>query len=244
MKIAVITSTSAAGYAAYAFNNYKLFKNFWNSEIDLHVYSEDILEPKIEGIFYHDLYKISPECKQFVNKNKELKWVPPYKQKPYKFNFIKFCFKVYAICAASRIIKADILIWLDSDIKTNQPIDKNMLQSYICSDDILSYLNRELNEKNINPKVKLSSETGILFFNMHHPNITEFFNRYQELYDSGELFNLDEVHDAFVLDSLIAVMEKENKGIFKKLSNGITERPLEDIFSPALIHNMGSKKWK
>jgi hypothetical protein len=244
MKITVVTSTSAEGYKVYAAENYKLFKQFWDNRIELHVYSEDQLEPKIDGIYYHNLYEEIPECKHFVNKNKDLNWIPPYKQKPYKFNFIKFCFKVYAICIASRTLDTDILIWLDSDIKTSKSIDQNLLLSYIRNDDAVSYLNRELNEKNSNPKVKLSSETGLLFFNMRNKITSEFFKRYQEIYDSGDIFKLDEVHDAFVLDSLILNMEREGKTGFRKLSNGITERPLEDIFSPALTHHMGSKKWK
>lgn len=242
MKIAVVTSTSLAGYQAYAKNNYQKFLDKWAPSIELHVFSEDNL-PQELPIYYHNLYQESPSCKNFVDRNNNKSYTPPYKQKKYKYQFIKFCFKVYAICTASKKLDADILIWLDSDVETNISITDTFIKHYIDSASILSYLNRELNEKNINPRVRLSTETGLIIFNMRHPVIFEFFKRYQNYYDSDNIFLLDETHDAFVFDHLIEEMMTEGKGIFKKLSNGITERPLEDVFKGAFTHRMGQKKW-
>ena len=245
MKIDIVTSIPLQGYKLFAEKNYKKFLQHWPKDVKLHLFSEDKLSIKETGINYYDLYKLSPECKNFVINNKNRKWEPPYRQKLYKQLFIKFCFKVYAICLASRIIDTDILVWLDSDINTVADLPADLITKNINAGTVLCYLNRDRSLRNTNKSKSVSAETGLILFNMRNPTTKDFFSRYQELYDSNKIFDMDEVHDAFVFDRLIEQMESEGKGEFKKLTNGTHDFPLPKTeFGKYLVHDMGNKKWK
>lgn len=245
MKIDVVTTIPLSGYKLFAKQNYEKFLEHWPASVQLHVFSEDEIPQDLNEIKYYDLYKVSPNCKKFVNNNKERKWKPPYTQKLYKFSFIKFCYKVYAICVASKLIDTDVLVWLDSDIITIKDLPLDLITESINDKTLLCYLNRDKSDRNVSKEYRLSSETGLILFNMKNPNTKEFFERYQKIYDSEKLFELEEVHDAFVFDRLIEKMESEGKGEFVKLTNGTHLWPLQKTdFGSYLVHKMGKKKWK
>lgn len=245
MKIDVVTTIPLTGYELFAKQNYMKFLQHWPSSVQLHVFSEDKIPQDFENIKYYDLYEISPECKKFVTENKKRKWKPKYRQKLYKGLFIKFCYKVYSICIAQKIIDSDILIWLDSDIVTIKDIPLDIINKQIEDNTVLCYFNRDKSLWETKQDQRVSSETGLIIFNMNNLVTKEFFKRYQKIYDSGKLFEYDEVHDAFVFDELVKQMENEGKGNFVKLTNGKHTWPLPQTeFGQYLLHRMGKKKWK
>jgi len=243
-KLNVVTSISSSGYNSYAKENYQKFLNKWSNNIKLHIYSENTLNFDNDRLVFHALYHECPECLEFVSRNKDRKYSPPYKQKKYKKDFIKFCYKVYTICTAVKDIDSDIIIWMDSDIETINEINEKYFSTFVNNDTLLAYLNREKHPKNISLQHRLSTETGLFIINKKHIYTKEFFQRYKDYYDTDKIFFLDETHDAFVFDTVISEMEKETKGNFCKLSNGVTDRPLEFVFKKKFKHRMGYKKWQ
>ena len=104
---------------------------------------------------------------------------------------------------------------------------------------LLSYLNRE---KFITGRDydSVSSETGLIIVNNKHPLREKFFNRYQEIYDTGELFKHKEQHDGYIFDRVI---EEFDPAIFFKLSTGEIKEPIRKLFPTRyLVHTMGEKK--
>lgn len=235
MNIEVVTCINQKGYNLFARDNFKSFNENWPKNITLTVYSEDDIDyPHI------DLYNEIPLCFNYIQRNKNKRWKPPYSQKQYKQDHLKFCYKVYTVCHRAFKSDADYLIWLDSDITTIRPITINLLQKY-CNDYFCSYLNRESWEGNNNLSKMISTETGFIIFNLKHRIKNEFFKRYQEIYDTDEIFKFNEIHDGYIFDQ---VVNEFNPLYFKRLTNGTFREPLSHIeLGKYLSHTMGRKKW-
>mgnify|MGYP002152479848 CR=1 FL=1 len=178
---------------------------------------------------------------KFIKKNKNKKFNSSTDLKAYKTDFLKFCYKVYTLCYAVKVSDADFVIWLDSDIRVRMKKINSKVFHKGYNEKLLSYLNRE-NCKKTEVYNKLSSETGIIIVNNQHELKNQFFDFYQNIYDSGYIFNLAEVHDAYVFDYCISHFENKRLDIFQKLSNGTLENPIKRVFPKAFNHDMGSKK--
>ena len=64
----------------------------------IYVYVEDDISkyPIMKNVIYVSLFKEEPECKKFVKRNKN-KEVPSF-----MFDAVRFCYKVFAQCNASK----------------------------------------------------------------------------------------------------------------------------------------------
>ena len=243
MNIEVVSTIHNDGYKKYAYKNYTNFVNYWPSDIKLTVYSEDILDDKLNGVIYKDLFKEIPECQLFVDRNKDIKWKPPYRQKRYKQDFIKFCYKVFVTCHHALNSNADFLIWLDGDINTkaNFNVEKNL--HYFDPNYFCWFLGRDYCERNKNKSDSVSTETGIIIFNLNHPISKDFFEDYKNIYETDKLFGLNEVHDGYVFD---IVRKKYKQKYFKAFyQSQDADFPLRKIdLGKILEHQIGSKKWQ
>lgn len=241
MKIEVISSINLEGYNKFAKQNYSKFVEFWPNDIHLYVYSEDDITDIISNITFKNLYKFQPSCKTFVNTNKNKKWKPPYSQKLYKQLHIKFCYKVYALCYHALNSDADFVIWLDADIETKKKFDIRNFD-FFRNDVFCCYLGRENCTRNISPTNSVSTETGLIIFNNKHKISKQFFQQYQNLYDTNEIFNLDEIHDGYVFDIVKKKFSKKHFASFIKDSD--QDFPLENfVLKDYLHHRLGKKKW-
>ena len=252
MKIAICSTTSKTRYDEYARKNYELIKENWPSDVELHVYTEDKLTPTVNGVTYHKFFKYAPKWREFLERHKDTKYVSPIRHgksgiKPYKEDLLKWGWKVFAQWAAAKNIDCDILIYLDSDVITfnKLPIDK--ILKYYNQDKFVAYTNREKNRRNIDMRKSkwLSTETGIMIYNMRHPYAQEFFDRYVDFYNSDRILTENECTDNYLLDVLIAEMEKEGKIANIKMCDGTPNDPLTEIdLGQYLRHTMGKIKGK
>ena len=147
---------------------------------------------------------------------------------------------------ANKIVDCDFLIWLDADIKTTQLFQIEELKKYINDSKFCSYLNREKHPKNnLGMRHLLSTESGFIIFNKNHPHCNDFFNRFISYYTEDKIFNLYEVTDNFLLDTVMKQMEQEGKIENIKMSDGKSEQPLKHTsLGKFFFHRMGAKKWK
>lgn len=179
MKIKVVTTYNNKLYEKYA---HRFFESY-NWPFEIIAYNED-------NNFYEDV----PQCKAFVERNKGRKF------DSFKFDGVRFCYKVYAYTDAILNNYVDGLICMDADSVFYKPIDFDFVKKHLHKEGcMMTYLGR----------LHQYTECGFLYFNLQHPNIKEYAQRCQDLYNTDELYNLKEYHDCEVWDTVRAKMEKE-----------------------------------
>jgi len=127
----------------------------------------------------------------------------------YKFNAMKFSFKIFSIFLALEHQKmGDNFIWIDADMRCLKRFGADGINKFMPNEDqIMSYLGRKSHY----------SECGFLGFNNNHAQTSKYLNRVKDIYTTGEIFSLDEWHDSWIWDHVRG--EFENKGNkFKNIS--------------------------
>lgn len=206
--INVITTMHRGGYEHYGREMIRAFLRYWPDTIRLTLYTEGFVpDEKSERVEVLDLHATCPDLVAFKEANKEpwqngrtgssaardarVKLVDKYN---FKFDAVKFANKVFAYCKQAARTNARYLVWLDADTVTLKPIPADFIPS--LGNEFLLYLGRRFTH----------SECGFMRFDMSHPGATEFFRIMQAMYETGELFTLNEWHDSFVFDAVRTVL--------------------------------------
>lgn len=213
MKIKVITSYKPGTWETYAKRGITSMVKRLPEDVDIFVYCEEP-EPNFidKRITYIDLNTSEPALFEFKNKykndpvaNGELIEIPNGVRRSPKlegldknkisflWDAVKFSNKVFCIVNAVRnSSNYDYIIWLDADTYTHTPMPINFLQDLLPQDTMLTYLGRERGNQAIYP------ECGFVGYNLNHPEIQNFINEWEQLYKTGDIFNLLEWHDSAV----------------------------------------------
>lgn len=213
MKIKVITSYKPGTWETYAKRGITSMVKHLPEDVDIFVYCEEP-EPNFidKRIMYIDLNTSEPALFEFKNKykndpvaNGELIEIPNGVRRSPKlegldknkisflWDAVKFSNKVFCIVNAVRnSSNYDYIIWLDADTYTHTPMPINFLQDLLPQDTMLTYLGRERGNQAIYP------ECGFVGYNLNHPEIQNFINEWEQLYKTGDIFNLLEWHDSAV----------------------------------------------
>jgi len=176
MKILAVTTYNNKLYKEYAHR----FESTYNWDFPYTVYNED--DGMMEAI---------PECKAFVERNKN-----KFEGKDFLKDFwqdgVRFCYKVYAYTHAILNYKEfDYIIGIDADSVFYKPMTKDFVKTRLYRPEcMMTYLGRGNHY----------SECGFLGFNMKHPEIINYANEMKRMYDSDEIYTLDEQHDSYVWD--------------------------------------------
>ena len=137
MNIKTVTTFNKRLYDEYAHR----FMSTYNWPFELIVYSEDEI-PNVETFNTFDLI---PKCKEFVERNGS-RQVPDLKGSSFKFDAVRFCYKVYVY--THEILKqieagTDGLICIDADSVFYNPIDVDWMKQKIHRDGyMMTYLGR------------------------------------------------------------------------------------------------------
>ena len=174
MNIKVVTTYNNKLWDEYA---HRFFETY-NWPFDVINYNED-----------KDMFEMIPNCKNFVDRNKNRK-LPKHKN-AFKFDAVRFCYKVYGYTHSILNTDADGLICMDADSVFLKPIDVNFVKKHLHKEDkMMSYFGRK----------RWYSECGFLYFNMHHPQVKNYAKEMQCMYDSDDIYKLQECHDSYVWD--------------------------------------------
>lgn len=132
-------------------------------------------------------------------------------RKDFRFNAMKFCFKPFSIHYVLNFIDAstDYLIWIDADLRCKSRFSVSDLQEFMPhKGEVMSYLGRE----------KAYSECGFLGFNIKNKDTINYINRVIEIYETGEIFSLDQWHDSYIWDWVRQEFENNGLANFKNIS--------------------------
>lgn len=219
MKYAVVTTFPNDAWDIYAQEMLTSFTKYWPEDTMLFVQLDDATHKDNVAIATNNkaLVAIEPSdaCKKFVEENQG-KDDP----KNYRFQCVRFCHKVFALGAAASTImdmpeeeRPDVLIWLDADVITKKPINEDFLSIAGPQDFVASYIGR---------KDWDHSECGWVAYNMKNEAGYAFIRSFCEMYETGNVFNLEQWHDSFVFDYLRKEVDKANdKECFFNLAEGV-----------------------
>ena len=209
MKIIVVTTMNQRLYDEYGHR----FLETYNWPFDCFIYHEDRMETVIDQhhygkdgktpFFYRDLFRETPQCKNFIDRNIHRQPISDFKEKGLDFltDGVRFSYKVYAYTHAITTQEADGIICIDADSVFHKPIDKDWIKKHMHRDDcMMSYLGRGNHY----------SECGFLYFNLKHKDTIAYANRMKSLYDTDGIYNLKEQHDSYIWDYVRK--EFENRG--------------------------------
>ena len=122
----------------------------------------------------------------------------------FRWNAVKFSFKVFSIFLASNLSKiSDKIAWIDADTICINNFKENDIRQFLpCDDELMTYLGRD----NF-PQDFPHSETGFIGFNLLHEKFKSFIKTAISFYTTGELFALERYHDCIVYDTTRKIFE-------------------------------------
>lgn len=199
-KFEVITSMNNKFYHQYGKAMIDSFLKRWPESIRLYVYHEDKLNDLEENsrVEKVNLYDVEPELKKFVNRHSGRD--DQQNALELEKGAVRFAYKTFSILNGTAMNERDYVIWLDADTITYNDITEEFLDSLVDQSKYLTYLGRENNY----------SECGFVIYNTRHPVNKPFMETWRHLYESDELFKLEQWHDSFVFDQIRKIYEKAN----------------------------------
>ena len=216
MDYTVITTFNQAGLELYGQRMIDNFEKFWPQSVKLKVYAENC-RPRVSrsNTEILDILEVSSACREFVERHKNNPQAHGglgsdnqavyVKNKAFRWQAVRFCFKVFALQHAVNNTESDRLIWLDADTVTHTPVPLEWLGS-VCPDGVLaSYLGRT---------DQYHSECGWIGYNLHDALTRPFIDSVTGLYITDELFNYPEWHDSFLWDIIRKQYRDELKANF------------------------------
>lgn len=245
-SFSVVTTFNNETYKVIASNMVKSFDKFWDKNISLFAYYEDMNWPidkfseRINLLSFNDLIK---DWYVFRDNFKGLESIKLDNDLNsfYKYSATKFAHKVYTIKHQLKKCETDYLIWLDSDILTINDVKFDLLKKLVKKESYLSYLGRE--------HIQFHSECGFLIFNIRHKSHQDFWNNMSQMYDKGGLFKEKEWHDSYIFDLVRIKMEKNGYQNLNISSLGLkkTHDTLNvfdnSILGDFMIHFKGNRKF-
>jgi hypothetical protein len=196
MKIAVVTSCSAAGYDAYGARFLQSLDQYWPLAVSLYVVSEDALSVPEQGATGRTMHFLSlanappPVGAFYVRHIDNAAARGAGKLKGFRWDAWKFSKKIFAINMAAHHTDVDLLMWVDADVVTFAPVPFDLLKTLPPSHMSVAYLDRG----------KYHSECGFVSYNLRGPTTLKFIDEMQRVYTSDAVFSLAEWNDCFVFD--------------------------------------------
>jgi len=198
MKVKVITSYKPGTWGEYAKRAVDSILQHWPEDTNVTVYHEtqtqDIFEhPRLD---WFDVHEVQPALVEFKNKykndpvaNGEIQEIENGVRRPgpmptkgsFQWNAVRFSNKVFCVTHALRnSVDYDYVIWLDADTYSFRNMPPSFLQKILPSDSFVTYLGRG----NQDP------ECGFVGYNLNHPDLKEFNNEWEDLYNNNGIFKL------------------------------------------------------
>ena len=228
MNIGIVTTFSDQGYKQYGRNFLLSLYKYLDPSIKIFLYLDNtnIIEGDSRTLLF-DLEKENLELRKFKERHRN------YKPKDFKSDAVRFAHKSFAMYHASKQ-NIDKLFWLDGDTEIIEKISFDYLTSFLPNNFMTSYIGR--------PDY---TETGYLGFNLSHPNIKDFFEKFINYYVTDEIFSLDGQTDCHAFDSARVYIENNYKIENKNLTPpNLSKNHFNIIFDGYMLHYKGGRKDK
>tara|TARA_B100000003_G_scaffold172233_1_gene159989 strand:+ start:329 stop:1051 length:723 start_codon:yes stop_codon:yes gene_type:complete len=196
----------------------------------IYVYVEDDISkyPIMKNVIYVSLFKEEPECEKFVKRNRN-KVVASF-----MFDAVRFCYKVFAQCNASK--HGGKMYYVDGDSVFLKTMDDEILDTLLPDKVCVSHYYRQ----------GMYTETGFIGFNMNHAMMEDFIGHYRNLYIDDTVYNLPHYTDCHTFDRTRKIMTQQFTDDYyeKKLGDGGTGHIMArcNLIHDYLDHRKGKRK--
>jgi hypothetical protein len=252
MKYTVITTFHQEGLELYGQNMINTFEQHWPDSVDLIVYAENC-EPHTtkSNVQVIDLLAANKSLRKFlkrhINNPEANGGRGPHNQaiwsekKSFKWQAVRFCYKVFATQHAAEHINTDWLIWLDADSHTHSRVNNEFLQKVCPQEHLISYLGRT---------DRYHSECGWVAYNMQNPLAIQYIQHFANMYETDAIFNYKEWHDSFIWDEVRKHFRDHKGATFYNLNpepdtKGLAGHPfINSELGSVMDHKKGDRKHK
>ena len=225
----IVTSFNKKLFDEYA---WKFIDSYIENEIEipLHIYVEDGEYPSYKGhdITFHNIFEEEPECRAFVHRNRHRQ------PTSYLQDGVRFCYKVFAQCQASKL--GGEMLWIDADSVFLNKIDEEWV-SHVLDYNFVAFFDRP----------GMYTECGFMAYDLTKPCSNTFFDKFKNMYVSDSIYNLKECHDSYIFDQVRA-MCKEEEGYSERYLGQYTKHKklhvmaLDPFMSKYIDHRKGNRK--
>lgn len=236
-SFAAITTMNQSYYDNIGHNMIETFINYWPTNVKLYVYTEGFdLPVRAPNIRTLDIFKhCNPGLQSFLD------WRGDHYTR-------KFAYKAYAWMNATQRLGEDILIYLDADTETKQPVTVEWLDAILPEDKVLAYMYAVATGEENGVMTKTdNAETCIYFFNQRHHFAPEFMRRYTEIYETREIANrrvYRKSHDTWVMAECVRYCEHNGVEYVNLHPDRDRRTPLKaTILQPYFAHYKGKSKY-
>lgn len=228
MKLGIVSTFSNDKYEEYAKYFVESMVENLSRDISVFLYLDEPIKGLPPNVKTFDFHGTVPELVEFKKRNQHRTF------NDFIYDGIRFSHKVYAICHAAKNSGVDRLIWLDADTVFLQPITPNYLNQFLPLGFFTSYLGRP----------GKYSECGWIAFDLTNKHAEEFFNIFQNYYDSDDLYTLDGFTDCHAYDATRIGLVREGKIKAHNLTTEYNKHPFNAAFALHLYHLKGTRKFK
>tara|TARA_Y100000114_G_scaffold61891_1_gene56738 strand:+ start:1818 stop:3449 length:1632 start_codon:yes stop_codon:yes gene_type:complete len=239
-KISLVTSFRGDFWNVYAKECLESFDKYWPKNIKMYAYYNDWAERGLhigkydpKRIEFIDLTDRSTELCAFFKKYKD----NPDNKPNWRTDVKRWAYKVYTEYDffVKNPPKSDIGIWIDADTVTYNTIPMKKLNEWLPKDKDVAVLGREA----VN-----YIEAGFVAMRMTDLNKALFADMFG-VWNSGEIFNYKEWHDAFVLTRIMNLHQAHGLQVYNLSPhcadlNAFEASPLVRY----MYHNKGLLKFK
>ena len=242
-SITVITTFSSAGWEEYGQRMVETFVEHWDKDIKLKIYYE--IKPNVDygpQVEWVDLHASCPDLVAFKEKHKNNPYakghrigMDPQKDKgSYLWDAIKFSHKSYCVSHEALKSSSDLIVWLDADVVTHNPVSKEFIESLLPKGNYCSYLGR----------MKIYPECGFVIYDTTSTFNDSFMKDWQDMYNTDKIFDLVEYHDCIAFDTIKNKYAQQGL-LSHNISEGHPHRPGVHVFiNSPLGHYMDHLKGK
>lgn len=170
-----ITTSPPWAWDVYAKNCVERMVKFWPGPV--RVYFEGSAPPVLDGAELRPLDQVEDRA-DF------LKTHTPIGPGGFLWDAKRFCHKVFAQLDAMN--DGEPFWWIDADVAIFRKVPNELLKQT----EMVTFLGR-----------KSYTETGLVGFNVPHPDFSEFKERYRRMYTEGEIFRLRHWTDCHAFDA-------------------------------------------
>lgn len=279
---AAVTTFHREGYELYGREMLETFDRHWPRDVSLYAYGEDcVFDSRSPRIVRRDLSRECPDLVAFKGRHANSPAangraarhmvrfsvkLQPFALKRYdlaaglgyQWDAVRFSHKCFALFDAARRTDADVLLWLDADIRFFADLPRAFLEDLIPAGTLASFLarsraRREFAFEWIASRRKLRfvnrtrkhSECGFVAYALREPGTREFLHAFEALYTRDELFREWETHDSYLFDVVRRRFERRGHP-FHDLAEGIgraTSHPLVNCkLGRFMDHKKGDRK--
>lgn len=231
-----ITTFSKDGYDLYGRRMIDTWLAYWPKNFKLYVYTEDYkLDQSDPRLIELDINEACPELKAFkVDSQNTLPENPTNQQLNRISKTIKWCHKVFVMShALNNNLDPDYVIFMDGDTYTKKLVKENIASSLVQQHLFAVHFEKL--------KHGLHFETGLISFNMNHPQMPMLKKELLTDYLNLNIYNHKKTWDGFWFAYLYEKFKLDVLDLANGKFTGVFTNPL---ISDTLVHEAGNTKYK